>query len=93
MIKTNRIRYIFCLTILAMFLDACQRDKQFIRLSSSQTNIEFENILKKREAFGILYYLYYYNGGGVAVGVFELSVQSGSDDATNLNGRVGHWYE
>ena len=28
----------------------------------------FTNTLEKHKAFGILYYLYYYNGGGVAIG-------------------------
>lgn len=37
-------------------------------MSSSTTNIDFENRLEKKAGFGILYYLYYYNGGGVATG-------------------------
>ena len=40
----------------------------FTALSPGKTNIHFENTLKSRKAFGILYYLYYYNGGGVATG-------------------------
>ena len=40
----------------------------FEKLSPSTTNVHFENNLEKRNAFGILYYLYYYNGGGVAIG-------------------------
>ncbi|HEY4110480.1 VCBS repeat-containing protein [Puia sp.] len=52
-----------------VLLSACtQPQTTFQRLSSSQTQIEFRNDLKPRKAFGILYYLYYYNGGGVAVG-------------------------
>ncbi|HEY4338192.1 MAG TPA: VCBS repeat-containing protein [Puia sp.] len=52
-----------------LLLHSCDKPGQvFSRLSSSQTNIEFRNELKSRKAFGILYYLYYYNGGGVAVG-------------------------
>ena len=39
-----------------------------MQVSSSKTNIDFANKLEKRKAFGILYYLYYYNGGGVATG-------------------------
>ncbi|MBS1487488.1 MAG: VCBS repeat-containing protein [Bacteroidetes bacterium] len=37
-------------------------------LDASKTHIAFENKLEPREGFGILYYLYYYNGGGVAIG-------------------------
>ena len=40
----------------------------FEKLSSSHTNIDFENKPLTAKAFGILYYLYYYNGGGVATG-------------------------
>ncbi|MDE3235022.1 MAG: VCBS repeat-containing protein [Bacteroidota bacterium] len=56
----------FCFCAIAF---SCKRsDKVFTALSSSQTNINFQNTLEKREGFGILYYLYYYNGGGVATG-------------------------
>jgi len=40
----------------------------FTQLDSGQTNIDFANNLEKKKDFSILYYLYYYNGGGVAVG-------------------------
>jgi hypothetical protein len=54
---------------LLLLLSSCQkRDVVFEELSSSKTHVNFENKLEKKEAFGILYYLYYYNGGGVSVG-------------------------
>jgi hypothetical protein len=40
----------------------------FTRLSSSATQINFQNNLPEREGLNILYYLYYYSGGGVATG-------------------------
>ncbi len=40
----------------------------FTSLSSSKTNIDFENNLLDRNGVGILNYIYYYNGGGVAIG-------------------------
>jgi len=40
----------------------------FTPVPASTSNIHFTNNLEKRQGFGILYYLYYYNGGGVAVG-------------------------
>ena len=40
----------------------------FTSLPSSATKIKFENTLEKKHAFSILYYLYYYNGGGVSIG-------------------------
>ena len=55
--------FLFCI------LASCNHpDKSFINLSSSKTNINFANNLEKKERFSILYYLYYYNGGGVAIG-------------------------
>ena len=61
--------YIFCLLgVCLTFLSCHRKDTLFINLPSSQTNIEFSNDLKKQDVFGILYYLYYYNGGGVAIG-------------------------
>jgi hypothetical protein len=43
-------------------------DTLFESLPASKTNIDFTNKLLKKERFNILYYLYYYNGGGVATG-------------------------
>jgi enediyne biosynthesis protein E4 len=45
-----------------------QKETMFESLPASKTGIRFENNLPKRERFSILYYLYYYNGGGVATG-------------------------
>src|ERR1700712_228648 len=60
---------IFCLLSSFFLCNSCHRsDKLFAKLSPSETNIHFENNLEKRDLFGILYYLYYYNGGGVAIG-------------------------
>ncbi len=49
---------------------ACKKRKAalFESLPSSATHIQFTNTLKKQDRFGILYYLYYYNGGGVSTG-------------------------
>ncbi len=57
--------------LLALFvlLVSCNRQETlFVPLPSSQTHINFTNTLEKRNLFNILYYLYYYNGGGVAIG-------------------------
>jgi hypothetical protein len=65
----NRNISIVCFTGLVLLAASCDRSaKVFTRLSSSETNIQFKNEAPKKEGFGILYYLYYYNGGGVAVG-------------------------
>lgn len=57
--------------IVISFLNtACTKKEKplFISLSPSQTNISFANRLEKKKLFNILYYPYYYNGGGVATG-------------------------
>ncbi|MDP1844778.1 MAG: VCBS repeat-containing protein [Sediminibacterium sp.] len=55
--------------LVAFLLSACNNKKTlFTQLPASQTNIDFENQLPKKDGLSILYYLYYYNGGGVATG-------------------------
>ncbi|TKK64425.1 RNA-binding protein [Ilyomonas limi] len=54
---------------LLLLLFSChEKDTLFVALPASQTHIDFVNNLEKHKAFGLLYYLYYYNGGGVATG-------------------------
>lgn len=64
-------RFIFYITLLVVgpTIFSC-RHKQtlFESLPSSTTGIGFQNNLPERSRFNILYYLYYYNGGGVAIG-------------------------
>lgn len=65
----HRIRNIIYLALVFFLFNSCHRQNTlFDSLPSSKTNIHFENDLEKQKAFGILYYLYYYNGGGVAIG-------------------------
>ncbi len=53
----------------ALLLSSCKKKNNlFTSLSPSKTNVHFANNLEKRDLFSILYYLYYYNGGGVATG-------------------------
>ena len=52
-----------------LFFSACHKSNTlFTSLSASKTGIDFENKPLQKPLFGILYYLYYYNGGGVAIG-------------------------
>ncbi|MBG9375308.1 VCBS repeat-containing protein [Panacibacter sp. DH6] len=59
-----------CALLLVYCFTGCNNKEAtlFESLSSPQTNITFENRLEKKHLFSILYYLYYYNGGGVAIG-------------------------
>ena len=60
---------VLLLFILSLLFTSCHREENFFAiLPSSKTNIHFTNTLEKHKAFGILYFLYYYNGGGVAIG-------------------------
>src|SRR2546428_11903568 len=55
----------------AVALAGCHRPKEprlFELLSPESTGVTFVNRLPEDTAFNILNYLYYYDGGGVAVG-------------------------
>src|ERR1700744_4782945 len=60
------------LVIIALGVFSChKKDTEppvFQLLSSTQTNIHFVNRLSDSDDPGILKYLYFYNGGGVAIG-------------------------
>src|SRR5204863_9873778 len=66
--KNNII--IFCLAVYSITIISCNKKAGtlFTSLSPSSTHISFTNTLEKKEMFSILYYLYYYNGGGVSTG-------------------------
>lgn len=61
----------FALALFSILLFASCKEKPptlFESLPSSQTNVKFANNLGKKKLLNILYYLYYYNGAGVATG-------------------------
>lgn len=68
MTATKRIVLIILLPGLLAASCRSKKETQFKLMDASQTNIHFVNKLDSRPLFSILYYLYYYNGGGVAVG-------------------------
>ena len=60
---------IFYLAFLSISIVSCQqKENLFASLPASQTHVDFTNVAEKHKLFNILYYLYYYNGGGVATG-------------------------
>lgn len=59
---------LYLLFICIFFISCSKPDTLFESVPASETNIDFENNLEKRHLFSILYYLYYYNGGGVSIG-------------------------
>lgn len=55
--------------VIVYSLYSCKDEKQlFKKLESSDSGVIFENNLTPTEDFNIIDYLYFYNGGGVAVG-------------------------
>ncbi len=64
-----RSKYIVYISVFLMFF-GCKKDdeKLFTILPSKDSNIEFSNTLRDTVGQNILDYLYYYNGGGVAIG-------------------------
>src|ERR1700752_4008563 len=65
----SSIFQLLCFSFVIIAFVSCHRSNTlFTSLSSSKTGIDFTNILESKKAFSILYYLYYYNGGGVATG-------------------------
>jgi enediyne biosynthesis protein E4 len=67
---TNTIRYGSIAIGVLLLLAACQNNDNtlFKSLSPNDTKVSFTNTPASHERFNILYYLYYYNGGGVAIG-------------------------
>lgn len=65
LIKTYWIRTIFLL-----LLASCQKEEQtlFSLLSPSKSGVTFQNTITETDSLNILDYLYFYNGGGVAMG-------------------------
>lgn len=72
MTKLFYIKSVLGLTslFLLLFFSGCstEDEKQFSLLSSSQTNIDFENRVTSTRDFNIINYMYFYDGGGVAAG-------------------------
>ena len=60
--------YFFCLLIFCNLSCNERSNPFFVQLSPNQTNIHFINHLKEHDSLNIFDYLYYYNGGGVAIG-------------------------
>ena len=64
-------RFIAGLIVVAIFT-SCKTDEEetylFSKIPANQSNIYFSNDVEEAGEFNIIEYLYYYNGGGVAIG-------------------------
>jgi hypothetical protein len=63
-------KFIIIISVSILFLLCACKSKEtlFTNLSPESTDIQFQNNLIKKEGFNLLYYIYYYNGGGVSIG-------------------------
>lgn len=59
---------VYSLIACAPLLSCNQQAPLFTSLAPEQTHVTFTNTPEQHHLFNILYYLYYYNGGGVATG-------------------------
>ncbi|GAA4321918.1 VCBS repeat-containing protein [Pontixanthobacter gangjinensis] len=73
----NRISFLYFITAFQVLVSCSSDSKKddervenylFERLETESTGIDFENNLTETDSMNILNYLYYYNGGGVAIG-------------------------
>lgn len=65
----NGVQYGSIFIALFLILTACNDEKQlFQRVDSVDAGILFENKLSPTDDFNIIDYIYFYNGGGVAIG-------------------------
>src|SRR5688572_12023193 len=66
--KSGKCFFLLPILLIILIQSCKQKPAMFESLPASKTNISFTNQLEKKKLFNILYYLYYYNGGGVATG-------------------------
>ena len=64
----NKKQLLSAIAILLIFSACNNATPLFTEVAPSTSNINFTNTVTDKNLFNILYYLYYYNGGGVATG-------------------------
>ena len=62
------MKHFILLILITDLFCSCNKQNLFTKMSPEQTGVNFKNNLEKRDSFNILYYIYYYNGGGVSIG-------------------------
>jgi hypothetical protein len=64
-------RYYFFLLLTVLLLGCAHDHKKFRLIPSHESGVTFKNTLTESVEFNIFNYMYFYNGGGVAVGDFN----------------------
>lgn len=64
------LRTLASISLLILFFgcEPHKKDRQFTLMPKSETNLNFANNLPEKDSLNIFDYMYYYNGGGVALG-------------------------
>ncbi|MBM1104756.1 VCBS repeat-containing protein [Aurantibacter crassamenti] len=62
----NKLVIVFCISFL--LINCSEKEKLFNLPSAAKTGVNFTNTLTETDDVNILDYLYFYNGGGVAIG-------------------------
>lgn len=61
--------FLFSILLSGFFFESCKSKRTlFVPVSASHSNIHFTNTIEQHKAFGLIYFPYYYNGGGVSIG-------------------------
>ena len=68
MVKIPSINILYTIILLTSLFSCKQESSLFITKEALSSGIDFQNTLSETDDFNILDYLYFYNGGGVAVG-------------------------
>src|SRR6266487_2711311 len=65
-----RAPYIILIILFSFLLVSCRNDPRtlFSELNSRKTGINFRNLFVEDESLNVATYIYFYNGGGVAIG-------------------------
>src|SRR5690606_19679830 len=66
--KMKKLTAILLLGLILGCSSEKEKDYLFTFVDPKASQLDFTNELTETDEFGILYYLYFYNGGGVAVG-------------------------
>jgi len=61
-------KYISIIFLFLILISCSKKDNLFVALETKQTAVDFSNDLTPNKYVNILDYLYFYNGGGVAIG-------------------------
>ncbi len=66
------LKLLLCAIILSTILSSCNKNEtEFELMSSSHTNIDFNNLITESDTLNVLGFEYIYNGAGVGVGDFN----------------------